>query len=108
MNPSSLTSSIARGAIYVTEEVFDDFYLGYGSSYPGLIGSVPYLFEQSSVRGIMQETEYGTLEYDDKIGQQARVALALLRAGQERAYRSAGSPAQFLQRIPPAGRRTIR
>ena len=74
----------SEGAIYVTEEVFDDFYLGYGSSYPGLTGSVPYLFEQSSVRGIMQETEYGTLEYDDKIGQQARVAMALVRAGQAR------------------------
>ncbi|MEQ8434330.1 MAG: M14 family metallopeptidase [Oceanicaulis sp.] len=73
-----------EGAMYVTEEVFDDFYLGYGSSYPGLIGSVPYLFEQSSVRGIIQETEYGTLRYDDKVAQQARVALALIRAGQAR------------------------
>ncbi len=73
-----------EGALYVTEEVFDDFYLGYGSSYPGLVGSVPYLFEQSSVRGILQETEYGTLRYDDKVGQQARVALALIRAGHQR------------------------
>ena len=72
----------SEGALYVSEELFDDFYLGYGSSYPGLVGSVPYLFEQSSVRGIMQETEFGTLRYDDKIGQQARVALALVRAAQ--------------------------
>lgn len=71
-----------EGALYVSEEVFDDFYLGYGSSYPGLVGSVPYLFEQSSVRGIMQETEFGAQRYDDKIGQQARVALALVRAAQ--------------------------
>jgi hypothetical protein len=84
MNAELAAQLNREGAIYVTEEVFDDFYLGYGSSYPGLIGSVPYLFEQSSVRGIMQETEYGTLEYDDKVGQQARVALALLRAGRER------------------------
>ncbi|XBQ15729.1 MAG: M14 family zinc carboxypeptidase [Oceanicaulis sp.] len=73
-----------EGALYVSEEVFDDFYLGYGSSYPGLVGSIPYLFEQSSVRGIVQETEFGTLRYDDKVGQQARVALALIRAGQAR------------------------
>ena len=73
-----------EGALYVSEEVFDDFYLGYGSSYPGLIGAVPYLFEQSSVRGLIQETDFGTLRYDDKIGQQARVALALIRAGQAR------------------------
>ncbi len=74
----------SEGALYVTEEVFDDFYLGYGSSYPGLLGSVPYLFEQSSVRGIIQETEYGTLRYDEKVGQQARVGLSLIRAGQAR------------------------
>lgn len=82
---SFLTDQLdGEGAVYVTEEVFDDFYLGYGSSYPGLIGSVPYLFEQSSVRGLTQETEYGTLRYDDKVAQQARVALALIRAGQAR------------------------
>lgn len=73
-----------EGALYVTEEVFDDFYLGYGSSYPGLVGSVPYLFEQSSTRGILRETEFGVLRYDDKVGQQARVGLALIRAGQQR------------------------
>ncbi len=73
-----------EGALYVSEELFDDFYLGYGSSYPGLVGAVPYLFEQSSVRGLIQETDFGTLRYDDKIGQQTRVLLALLRAGQAR------------------------
>jgi hypothetical protein len=74
----------SEGALYVTEELFDDFYLGYGSSYPGLLGSVPYLFEQSSTRGILRETEFGVLRYDDKVGQQARVGLALIRAGQAR------------------------
>ena len=74
----------SEGAMFVTEEVFDDFYLGYGSSYPGLLGSIPYLFEQSSVRGLVQETEFGVLRYDDKIAQQARVGLALIRAGQAR------------------------
>ena len=84
MNSALSDQLDGEGAIYVTEEVFDDFYLGYGSSYPGLVGAVPYLFEQSSVRGILRETEFGTLRYDDKIGQQARVALALVRAGHER------------------------
>ncbi|TGY87937.1 carboxypeptidase [Marinicauda algicola] len=69
-----------EGALYVSEEVFDDFYLGYGSSYPGLLGGIPYLFEQSSVRGLIQETEHGTLRYDDKVGQQARTAIALIES----------------------------
>lgn len=73
-----------EGALYVTEELFAHFYLGFGSSYPNLIGAVPYLFEQSSTRGLLRETEYGTLRYDDKIGQQARVGLAVMRAGHAR------------------------
>ncbi|MBI1265570.1 MAG: carboxypeptidase [Alphaproteobacteria bacterium] len=71
-----------EGQLYVSEELFDDFYLGYGSSYPGLIGSAPYLFEQSSTRGILMETDFGVQRYDDKVGQQARALLALVRAGQ--------------------------
>ena len=71
-----------EGQLYVSEELFDDFYLGYGSSYPGLIGSVPYLFEQSSTRGILMDTDFGVQRYDDKVGQQARALLALIRAGQ--------------------------
>ena len=71
-----------EGALYVTEELFAHFYPGFGSSYPNLLGAVPYLFEQSSTRGLLRETEYGTLRYDDKIGQQARVGLAVIRAGQ--------------------------
>jgi len=73
-----------EGALYVTEELFAHFYLGFGSSYPNLIGAVPYLFEQSSTRGLLRETEYGTLRYDDKIGMQARVGLAVIRAGHAR------------------------
>ena len=73
-----------EGALYVTEELFAHFYLGFGSSYPNLIGAVPYLFEQSSTRGLIRETEFGTLSYDDKVGQQARVGLAVIRAGHAR------------------------
>ncbi|MEE4330314.1 MAG: M14 family metallopeptidase, partial [Wenzhouxiangella sp.] len=71
----------SEGALYVTEELFAHFYPGFGSSYPNLLGAVPYLFEQSSTRGLIRETEYGTLRYDDKIGQQARAGLAVMRAG---------------------------
>lgn len=78
MNQSINAQFDEAGEVFVSEEVFDDFYLGYGSSYPGLIGSIPYLFEQSSVRGLIQETEYGIQRYDDKIAQQARTAVALI------------------------------
>lgn len=88
----------SEGALYVSEEVFDDFYLGYGSSYPGLLGSVPYLFEQSSVRGILQETNRGVLRHDDKTGQQARVGLALIDAGVENRARLLNHQRDFYAR----------
>lgn len=72
------------GTLYVSEEFFDDFYLGYGSSYPGLIGGVAYLFEQSSARGLVQDTDHGLARYDEKIGGQTRAGLALLRAAHAR------------------------
>jgi len=82
---SFVTEQLDReGALYVSEELFAHFYLGFGSSYPNLMGAVPYLFEQSSTRGLVRETDNGTLTYDDKIGQQARVGLAVIRAAQAR------------------------
>ena len=72
------------GVLYVTEELFAHFYPGFGSSYPNLIGAVPYLFEQSSTRGLVRETEFGEQRYDDKIAEQARVGLALMQAGRAR------------------------
>jgi hypothetical protein len=80
MNEFLIEQLDSEGALHVSGELFDDYYLGYGSSYPGLLGAVPYLFEQSSVRGIVQETDHGILWHDDKTGQQARVGLALIRA----------------------------
>lgn len=71
----------ADGMLYVTEELFAHFYPGFGSSYPNLIGAVPYLFEQSSTRGLVRETEFGEQRYDDKIAEQARAGLALMQAG---------------------------
>ncbi|MCU0721987.1 MAG: hypothetical protein MUC83_19920, partial [Pirellula sp.] len=51
------------GSLYFTEERFDDFYIGKGSSYPDVRGSIGILFEQASARGQMQETTNGLLEF---------------------------------------------
>ena len=47
------------GVRYFTEERFDDFYPGKGSTYPDLHGGVGILFEQSSARGIVQTGNRG-------------------------------------------------
>ncbi|MEM1088068.1 MAG: M14 family zinc carboxypeptidase [Pseudomonadota bacterium] len=66
------------GQLSVRQELFDDYYLGYGSSYPSLLGAVPFLFEQSSSRGMVQDTVNGLKRYDETISEQFQAAVALL------------------------------
>ena len=51
------------GALYYSEESFDDFYYGKGSSYPDVNGAVGILFEQASSRSLETEVTDGTLHY---------------------------------------------
>ncbi|MEM1149513.1 MAG: M14 family zinc carboxypeptidase [Pseudomonadota bacterium] len=68
------------GQLSVRQELFDDYYLGYGSSYPNLLGAVPFLFEQSSSRGLVQDSVNGEKRYDETISEQFQAAIALLQA----------------------------
>lgn len=51
--------------LYYSEEHYDDFYYGKGSTYPDINGSIGILFEQASARGMQQDSINGvvTLEY---------------------------------------------
>ncbi|MDG2148485.1 MAG: M14 family metallopeptidase [Planctomycetota bacterium] len=84
-----LTRSIANfhadaldedGRIYYSEESFDDFYYGKGSTYPDVQGGVGILFEQASSRGHLQENAWGPLEFQQTITNQVTVSLSSLRA----------------------------
>ena len=66
------------GQLSVSQEYFPNYYLGYGSSYPSLLGSVPFLFEQGSSRGMVQDTSNGLKRYDETISEQFQAAIALL------------------------------
>jgi hypothetical protein len=68
------------GSLYFTEEKFDDFYIGKGSSYPDVRGSVGILFEQASARGQMQESTNGLLEFRNAIRNQIVTSLSSLDA----------------------------
>jgi len=50
--------------LYYSEENFDDFYYGKGSTYPDINGSVGILFEQASSRGMQQQTDNGLLTFE--------------------------------------------
>ena len=68
------------GSLYFSEEVFDKFYPGYGSSYPGFLGGMAVLFEQASSRGLVQESSHhGELTFAFTIRNQLRAAMATVR-----------------------------
>lgn len=69
------------GQLYYTEESFDDFYYGKGSTYPDINGSIGILFEQASSRALVRETDYGTLHYSTTIRNQFMASLSSLEAG---------------------------
>jgi len=70
------------GSLYFTEEVFDDFYPGKGSSYPDLHGAVGILFEQASSRGHLQEGPHGELGFAFTIRNQVATSFSSLAATQ--------------------------
>ena len=71
------------GSFYYTEESFDDFYYGKGSTFPDINGSIGILFEQASSRGSAQETNNGILTFPFTIRNQFTAALSTLEAAGE-------------------------
>ncbi len=69
------------GSLYYTEESFDDFYYGKGSTFPDINGSIGILFEQASSRGHIQESANGILTFPFTIRNQFTAALSTLDAG---------------------------
>ncbi len=71
------------GSYYFTEEVFDDFYYGKGSTYPDVNGSIGILFEQSRQMGQAVETANGVVHFRDAIRNQLTVSLSTMKAAIE-------------------------
>ena len=71
------------GSQYFTEESFDDYYYGKGSSFPDVNGGIGILFEQASVRGHVRETSYGRLTFPFAIRNQLTVSLSTLAAARD-------------------------
>ncbi|MBT0587878.1 peptidase M14 [Alteromonas sp. SM 2104] len=65
--------------LYFSEEAFDDFYYGKGSTYPDAHGSIGILFEQASSRGHLQESINGELSFSDTIQNQVTTSLSTFK-----------------------------
>ena len=70
------------GSLYYTEENFDDFYYGKGSTFPDINGGIGILFEQASSRGHIQESTNGLLTFPFTIRNQFTAALSTLEAAE--------------------------
>ncbi|PCE64293.1 M14 family zinc carboxypeptidase [Sediminicola luteus] len=70
------------GSLYYSEENYDDYYYGKGSTFPDVNGSIGILFEQGSSRGHMQETENGLLTFPFTIRNQFATAVSTVEAAQ--------------------------
>ena len=69
------------GSLYYSEEDYDDFYYGKGSTFPDIHGGIGILFEQASSRGHAQESDNGVLTFPFTIKNQFTTALSTLKAG---------------------------
>ena len=67
------------GEPFYTREIFDDYYIGKGSTYPDLTGSVGILFEQASARGHLMQTDYGERSFAEAIANQVRTSISTLQ-----------------------------
>ncbi|MDZ7682909.1 MAG: hypothetical protein U5J63_14640 [Fodinibius sp.] len=68
--------------LYYSEESFDDFYYGKGSTYPDVNGGIGILFEQASSRGHAQESIHGVLKFPFTIKNQFLTSLSTFEAAQ--------------------------
>ncbi len=66
------------GSFYYSEENFDDFYYGKGSTFPDINGGIGILFEQASSRGHAQESDNGILTFPFTIRNQFTAALSTM------------------------------
>ncbi|HUV12613.1 MAG TPA: M14 family metallopeptidase, partial [Acidobacteriota bacterium] len=71
------------GSLYYSEETFDDFYFGKGSSYPDINGAIGILFEQATSRSLRREIDSGILDYSFTIRNQLAGSFSSLKAAVE-------------------------
>ncbi|WP_291866922.1 M14 family zinc carboxypeptidase [Maribacter sp.] len=68
------------GSLYYSEENYDDYYYGKGSTFPDANGGIGILFEQGSSRGHAQSSENGILTFPFTIRNQFTTACSTIEA----------------------------
>ena len=73
----------SAGEMYFTEDEYDDFFYGKGSTYPDINGSIGILFEQPRVNGPVYNRDSGPLEFSEAIHNHVRMSLSTLKGAYE-------------------------
>ncbi len=73
----------SAGEMYFSEDDYDDFFYGKGSTYPDINGSIGILFEQPRVNGGVYNRDSGPLEFSEAIHNQVRTSLSTLKGAYE-------------------------
>jgi hypothetical protein len=73
----------AAGEPFFTEDQYDDFYTGKGSTYTDINGTVGILFEQPRIDGPVVDRPFGSVPFSDAIANQFRTTLSTLRGAHE-------------------------
>ncbi len=81
--PYHTSSFDSAGEMYFTEDTYDDFFYGKGSSYPDINGSIGILYEQPRVNGAVMNRKSGPLEFTEAIHNQVRMSLSTLKGAYE-------------------------
>ena len=71
------------GVMFFTEDTYDDFYYGKGSTYPDINGSIGILFEQPRVNGQVYNRVSGPLTFSEAIHNHVRTSLSTLKGAYE-------------------------
>ena len=94
------------GSLYFSEEQFDDYYFGKGSTYPDLHGCVGILFEQASSRGHVQENRFGELTFPFAIRNQFQTSIASLKAALDMRVELLENQRQFFKTSVESGKKS--
>ncbi len=87
------------GSLYYSEENYDDYYYGKGSTFPDVNGGIGILFEQGSSRGHLQETENGLLTFPFTIRNQFTTALSTIEAAKNMRTKILAYQREFYQNM---------
>lgn len=73
----------SMGELYTSEEGFDNFYIGKGSTYPLVNGGVGFLFEAAAARGGHIDTDNGVRSYAQNIRIHFNTALTTIEGARK-------------------------